>query len=130
MPLDFHNRKILLCKHHPPVHSIPKKQLNMKKGRLFQKLLYPIVGMTVTRPKNQTVPRFDATWRVFNWATYGRSSKKEKKKKMTQTLRPPTDLKVSKSRKHILNFSLEPKNQRKYFWISALASKSGQIKKT
>ena len=67
-----------------------------EKGSLLEKIFQPIMGMTLTRPKNQTVPRFDATWRVFNWATYGRSSKKEKKKKMTQTLRPPTDLRSSK----------------------------------
>ena len=36
-------------------------------------------------------------------------------------------LKVSKSRKQILKFSFEPKNERKYFCISALASKMGQI---
>ena len=36
-------------------------------------------------------------------------------------------LKVSKSRKQILKFSLEPKNERKYFCNSALASKMGQI---
>ena len=34
-----------------------------------------------------------------------------------------TLLKVSKSRKQILKFSFEPKNKRKYFCISALASK-------
>ena len=34
-------------------------------------------------------------------------------------------LKVSKSRKQILKFSFEPKNERKYFCIFALASKSG-----
>ena len=34
-------------------------------------------------------------------------------------------LKASKSRKQILKFSFEPKNERKYFSISAL----GQIKK-
>ena len=33
------------------------------------------------------------------------------------------DLKVSKSQKQILKFSFEPKNERKYFCISALASK-------
>ena len=38
-------------------------------------------------------------------------------------------LQVSISRKQILNFSFEPKNQQKYFCISALASKSGLIKK-
>ena len=37
-------------------------------------------------------------------------------------------LKVSKSRKQILKSSFEPKNERKYFCISSLASKSGQIK--
>ena len=31
-------------------------------------------------------------------------------------------LKVSKSRKQILNFSFEPKNKRKYFCIPGLAS--------
>ena len=36
-------------------------------------------------------------------------------------------LKVSKSRKQILKFSFEPKNERKYFCISAIASKMGQI---
>ena len=34
-------------------------------------------------------------------------------------------LKVSKSRKQILKFSFEPKNEQKYFCISALASKNG-----
>ena len=38
-------------------------------------------------------------------------------------------LKVSKSRKQILKFSFEPKNEQKYFCISALASKSGRITK-
>ena len=38
-------------------------------------------------------------------------------------------LKVSKSQKQILKFSFEPKNEPKYFCISALASKMGQIKK-
>ena len=38
-------------------------------------------------------------------------------------------LKVSKSQKQILKFSFEPKTERKYFCISALASKIGQIKK-
>ena len=39
-------------------------------------------------------------------------------------------LKVIKSRKQILKFSFEPKNERKYFCISALADlKRGQIKK-
>ena len=38
-------------------------------------------------------------------------------------------LKVSKSQKQILNFSFEPKNELKYFCITALASKSGRIKK-
>ena len=38
-------------------------------------------------------------------------------------------VKVSKSRKQILKFSFEPKNERKYFCIPALASKSGRIKK-
>ena len=33
-------------------------------------------------------------------------------------------LKVSKSRKHFFKFSFEPKNERKYFCISALASKN------
>ena len=33
-------------------------------------------------------------------------------------------LKVSKSRKQILKFSFEPKNEQKYFCISALASKN------
>ena len=42
---------------------------------------------------------------------------------------PATLLKVSKSRKQILKFSFEPKNERKYFRISAQASKSGGIKK-
>ena len=37
------------------------------------------------------------------------------------------NLKVSKSRKQILKFSFEPKNERKYLCISALASKRGQI---
>ena len=37
------------------------------------------------------------------------------------------DVKVSKSRDQILKFSFEPKNERKYFCISALASKMGQI---
>ena len=32
-------------------------------------------------------------------------------------------LKVSKSQKQILKFSFEPKNEQKYFCISALASK-------
>ena len=32
--------------------------------------------------------------------------------------------KVSKSRKQILKFSFEPKNEQKYFCISALASKT------
>ena len=36
-------------------------------------------------------------------------------------------IKVSKSRKQILKFSFELKNERKYFCISALASKMGQI---
>ena len=36
---------------------------------------------------------------------------------------------VIKSRKQILRFSFEPKNELKYFCISALASKIGQIKK-
>ena len=40
-----------------------------------------------------------------------------------------TLLKVSKSQKQILKFSFEPKNERKYFCIFALASKSGRIKK-
>ena len=44
-------------------------------------------------------------------------------------LKLKTPLKVSQSRKQILNLSFEPKNQRKYFCISALASKSGRIKK-
>ena len=35
----------------------------------------------------------------------------------------PRSLKVSLSRKQILNFSFEPKNEQKYFCISALASK-------
>ena len=38
-------------------------------------------------------------------------------------------LKVSLSRKQILKFSFEPKTERKYFCISALASKMGEIKK-
>jgi hypothetical protein len=38
-------------------------------------------------------------------------------------------LKVGKSRKQILKFSFEPKNEQKYFCIFALASKSGRIKK-
>ena len=38
-------------------------------------------------------------------------------------------LKVSKSRKQILKFSFAPKNEQKYFHISALAYKRGQIKK-
>ena len=38
-----------------------------------------------------------------------------------------TLLKVSQSRKQIFHFSFEPKNERKYFCISALASKMGQI---
>ena len=37
--------------------------------------------------------------------------------------------KVGKSRKQILKFSFEPKTERKYFCIFALASKSGRIKK-
>ena len=36
-------------------------------------------------------------------------------------------IKVSQSRKQILKFSFEPKTERKYFCISALASKIGQI---
>ena len=39
-------------------------------------------------------------------------------------------LKVSQSRKQILKFLFEPKKERKYFFISALASKMGQIIKT
>ena len=39
------------------------------------------------------------------------------------------ELKVSKSQKQILKFSFEPKNKQKYFCISALASKTGQIRK-
>ena len=39
-------------------------------------------------------------------------------------------LKVSKSQKQILKFPFEAKNERKYFCISALASESGQTKKT
>ena len=35
--------------------------------------------------------------------------------------------KASKSRKQILKFSFEPKVEQKYFCISALASKIGQI---
>ena len=38
-------------------------------------------------------------------------------------------LKVCKFQKQILLFSFEPKNKRNYFLISALASKTGQIKK-
>ena len=38
-------------------------------------------------------------------------------------------LKVSKYQKQILKFSFEQKNEQKCFCISALASKSGQIKK-
>ena len=38
-------------------------------------------------------------------------------------------LKVSQSQKQISNFSFEPKNQQIFFWISALASKIGRIKK-
>ena len=37
-------------------------------------------------------------------------------------------IKVSKSWKQILKFSLEPKNERKYFCISALASKKNPKK--
>ena len=36
----------------------------------------------------------------------------------------PSSVKVSKSRKQILKFSFEPKNKRKYFFISALAAKN------
>ena len=50
----------------------------------------------------------------------------EKVAPKTQKLLP---LKVSYPRKQILNFSFEQKNQQKYFCISALASKSGRIKK-
>ena len=39
-------------------------------------------------------------------------------------------LKVSKSRKQILKFSFEPKNQRKYFCISALAYKKRSNQKS
>ena len=39
------------------------------------------------------------------------------------------ELKVSKFEKQILLFSFEPKNEQKSFLISALASKTGQIKK-
>ena len=35
----------------------------------------------------------------------------------------PNRVKVSKSRKQILKFSFEPKNEQKYFCISALVSK-------
>jgi hypothetical protein len=38
-----------------------------------------------------------------------------------------TIVKVSKSWKQILKFSFEPKKEQKYFCISALASKMGQI---
>ena len=38
-------------------------------------------------------------------------------------------IKVSKSQKQILKFSFEPENERKYFCISALASKVGQIQR-
>ena len=38
-------------------------------------------------------------------------------------------LKVGQSRKQISKFSFEPKTHRKHFWISALASKMGQMKK-
>ena len=40
-----------------------------------------------------------------------------------------SQIKVSKSQKQILKFAFEPKNERKYFCISAQAPKSGQIKK-
>ena len=36
-------------------------------------------------------------------------------------------IKVSKSRRQILKFSFEPKNEQNYFCISALASKMGEI---
>ena len=40
------------------------------------------------------------------------------------------DLKVSKSRKQILKFSFAPKNERKYFCISALAYKKRSNQKS
>ena len=36
---------------------------------------------------------------------------------------------VCRSKKQIIKFLFEPKNERNYFCISALAFKSGQIKK-
>ena len=42
-------------------------------------------------------------------------------------IEPP--LKVSKFQKQILLFSFEPKNERNYFLISALVSKSGSYQK-
>ena len=54
-----------------------------------------------------------------------------KGRKFTQMFKqmsfPNTYVKVSKSQKQILKFSFEPKNERQYFCISALASKMGQI---
>ena len=51
------------------------------------------------------------------------------RKKESQVFDPKAVLKVSKSLKQILKFSSEPKNEQEYFCISAIASKSGQIKK-